>query len=85
MDRVRIGLFKAIPGTYFHDRFEGNPDRYPGIRRLRWDYRFARARYEYVPARDREYRRMKTRYLKLVHRINSRPLRDEAQVFEGLM
>lgn len=85
IDRVRLGLFKAIPGTYFYDRIEGNPKRYPGVKDLQWDHRFARAQFEYEPARDRAYRRAKTRYLKLIHRINSRRLRDEAQVFEGLM
>ena len=63
IDRIRLGLFKAIPGTLFHDRYVENPARYPGIRKLRWDYRFARAQYEYEPARDRAYRRAKTRYL----------------------
>ena len=85
VDRVRLGLFKAIPGTIFQQRYDEQPSRYPGVKNLEWDERFARARFEYEPARTRRYRVAKTRYLKLIHEMNSRELRNEAQVFEGLM
>jgi anaerobic magnesium-protoporphyrin IX monomethyl ester cyclase len=85
LDRVRLGLFKAIPGTRFHDLYEKAPARYPGLTRFEWDFRYARARYQYEPAKSRPYRKSKTRLLSLVHQINRQPLRGGAEVFDGLM
>jgi anaerobic magnesium-protoporphyrin IX monomethyl ester cyclase len=85
IDRVRVGLFKPIPGSGFQERYDGKPSRYPGITRMDWDFRYARAEYDYEPARDRGYRSAKTRLLKLIHDINRRPLPAQAQVFDGLM
>ncbi len=53
VDRVRLGLFKPIPGTPFQQRYDGAPSRFPGVSNFEWDYRYARANYEYDPARDR--------------------------------
>ena len=85
LDRVRISRFKVIPGTRFHEMYDRSPQLYPGIPEIEWDFRRARARYHYVPAMERGYRRSKARLLRLVHRINRRPLRLEARVFDGLM
>jgi anaerobic magnesium-protoporphyrin IX monomethyl ester cyclase len=85
VDRVRVGLFKPIPGSGFQERYDGKPSRYPGVTRMDWDFRYARAEYDYEPARDRGYRRAKTRLLGLIHDINRRPLPAGAQVFDGLM
>jgi len=82
---VRLSRLKAIPGTRFQERWDADPSRYPGIRDLQWNHRFARAAYAYTPAHDADYRAAEVQLLKLVHGINRKPLRDGAQVFDGLM
>ena len=84
-DRVRPARFKAIPGTRFEELYNNRPARFNGIDVIEWDYRFARAAYEYKPAVDKDYRKTKRRILGLVHQINSKPLRDSAVQFDGLM
>lgn len=84
-DRIRLGLFKAIPGTRFAELYDRRPSRFDGLTHFRWDDRYARASYRYQPSLDRSYRRAKTRVLRLVHEINRRPLRPGAEAFDGLM
>jgi hypothetical protein len=45
----------------------------------------ARAHYRYAPAAERAYRRSANRLLSMVYEINRKPLRDGAEVFDGLM
>ncbi len=84
-DRVRPARFKAIPGTRFHKLYQQRPDRYQGMTHVAWDYRFARASYQYKPATEPAYRHVKQQVLGLIHTINSKPLRDDARQFDGLM
>ena len=85
LDRVRIGRFKPIPGTLFDKQLARKPALFPGLSGVNWNFRYGRGSYEYVPARARNYRRMKSRILDVIHQINSRPLPDEARMFNGLM
>jgi radical SAM superfamily enzyme YgiQ (UPF0313 family) len=85
LDRIRLSRFKAIPATPFHARYARSSERFPELRRFAWNFRFARAHYEYGPAREAGYRRATTRLLGLVHEINRRPLRPGAEIFDGLM
>jgi radical SAM superfamily enzyme YgiQ (UPF0313 family) len=85
LDRVRLGLFKAIPGTRFHELYEKRPARYASVTHFKWDFRYGRASYQYEAAKDRTYRREKTRLLNFVHHLNRQPLRGGAEVFDGLM
>lgn len=85
LDRVRLSRFKAIPGTRFHDMYGRDPNRFPSISRLDWNYRYARASYQQPSTGDRSYRRSKAKLLRLVHSINRQPLRHDANVFDGLM
>jgi anaerobic magnesium-protoporphyrin IX monomethyl ester cyclase len=85
IDRVKLSKFKAIPGTAFQERIEKKPQKYPSVVGLEWDYVFARGKFLFRPPELAEYRREKARLLKLVHAINSKPLMDEAQQFNGLM
>lgn len=55
------------------------------MKNFAWDYRYARASYEYTSATDRRYRQAKRRLLQLIHDINRKPLRDDAVQFDGLM
>lgn len=85
IDRVKLSRFKAIPGTAFETRMARRPEKYPNVIQPEWDYRYARARYQYPAARDLAYRRAKVNLLKVVHKINRKPLMDSAQQFNGLM
>jgi anaerobic magnesium-protoporphyrin IX monomethyl ester cyclase len=85
LDRVRLSKFKPIPGTAFQARFDADPRAFPGIRELRWNPQRGRASYVYAPGGDPNYRAAKRRLLRIVHRINRKPLRDGAHQFDGLM
>jgi anaerobic magnesium-protoporphyrin IX monomethyl ester cyclase len=85
LDRVNVAPFKAIPGTRFHELLDRHPERYSDLRGFTWNHRYGRAHFRYAPSADREYRRAKARLSRLVHRINSRPLRRDAEPFMGLM
>lgn len=84
-DRIKLSKFKAIPGTGFHERIERKPHKFPSITRFQWDFLLARARFVFRPPQLAQYRRSKARLIKLVHRINRKPLMDEAQQFNGIM
>lgn len=85
LDRVRPARFKAIPGTRFERLYHKRPGRFPGIEIKAWDYQLARAEYRNVNGGDRTYRRLKREILGIIHAINSKPLRDDARQFDGLM
>jgi radical SAM superfamily enzyme YgiQ (UPF0313 family) len=85
LDRISLARFKAIPGTRFHEFYERTPERYRDLLDFAWNLRYGRAHYQYADASHRSHRRSTARLLKLVHRINSKPLRHEAQPFMGLM
>ncbi|MGH3023327.1 MAG: B12-binding domain-containing radical SAM protein [Gaiellaceae bacterium] len=85
LDRVRLSRFKVIPGTRFEEFYRRRPERYGSMTRFRWNYRFARAAYTYEEAKRRSYRKAKADMLRFVYRINKKPLRAGAEVFDGLM
>ena len=85
LDRVRLSRFKAIPGTRFETFCRRRPERYKTMTGFRWNYRYARASYTYEEAKRRPYRKAKAEMLGFVYRINRKPLRARAEVFDGLM
>ena len=85
LDRVRLSRFKAIPGTRFEAFYRRRPERYKTMTGFRWNYRYARASYTYEEAKRRPYRKAKAEMLRFVYRINKKPLRAGAEVFDGLM
>jgi radical SAM superfamily enzyme YgiQ (UPF0313 family) len=85
LDRVRLSLFKAIPGTRFDRENQRRPEAFLGLVKLEWDHRLARGHYRYTPASARAYRRAKARVLDAIHEINRRPLRPGVEMFDGLM
>lgn len=85
LDRIRPARFKAIPGTRFERLYHKRPGRFQGIEVKAWDYQLARAEYQNENGHDKAYRQMKREILGLIHTINSKPLRDEARQFDGLM
>lgn len=84
-DRIRLARFKPIPGTRFSRLHEKRPGRFAGIRNFNWNYRHARASYEYQPATDKAYRKAKRELLGVIHTINRKPLKQVAEQFDGLM
>ena len=84
-DRIRLSRFKAIPGTRFDTLYTKRPSRFSSIKNFHWDYRYARAAYEYPDSTDKYYRRAKRALLQIIHTINQQPLRDDAVQFDGLM
>jgi radical SAM superfamily enzyme YgiQ (UPF0313 family) len=85
LDRISMSRFKVIPGTAFHRQYERHPDRYRDLTHFKWHFGDGRAHYRYKPAAARDYRRAKADLLRLVHRINRKPLRGGADVFTGVM
>jgi anaerobic magnesium-protoporphyrin IX monomethyl ester cyclase len=85
LDRISMARFKAIPGTRFHEFYERTPERYRDLLDFSWNPRYGRAHYQYAHASQRSHRRSTAHLIRLVHRINSKPLRHEAQPFMGLM
>lgn len=55
------------------------------MKNFKWDYKLARGLYQYKPPRDTEYRRQKNKLLTQVYAINKKPLRNDAQQFNGMM
>jgi radical SAM superfamily enzyme YgiQ (UPF0313 family) len=85
LDRICMNRFTPLPGTRFHELYERAPARFTGLTNLKWDFRLRRGEYRYTPASDRAYRKAKARLLHSVYRVNSKPLRRGAGVFDGLM
>lgn len=85
LDRIRMNRFTPLPGTRFHELHDRAPERFPGVTDLNWDFELRRGEYRYTPASARAYRKAKTRLLQAVYRINRRPLKPLAEVFDGLM
>ncbi len=86
LDRVRFNDFTLHTGTpiwkAMTDKATEGDVALDVIRRL--DAR-ARAEYRNREPKDRAYRHAKARALRVVYQINSRPLRDAARQFDGLM
>jgi anaerobic magnesium-protoporphyrin IX monomethyl ester cyclase len=85
LDRIRFSNFQLLLGTPIQQAISarGGADDNLAIRRI--EDGLALARYRRRITRDRAYRAAKARVLQAVHRINSRPLRDSARQFDGLM
>ncbi len=85
LDRVRLSKFKPLPETPFDRIYKKAPERMPNLSLFKWDYQLARGLYRYHPPKARAYRKAKNQLLNIVHRINSKALRDDAKEFNGMM
>lgn len=85
LDRVRINRFNVLVGTRFATEYARQPEAFPSLVDLDWEYRFARSSYRFLPAEQPDYRSAMARLLKAVYRINRKPLKEEARVFDGVM
>jgi radical SAM superfamily enzyme YgiQ (UPF0313 family) len=91
LDRVRFNAFTVHVGTPIWNaittkaKAEQGLAGHHGLEVTRLDYRRARVEYRNLESRTAAYRRAKARALKVVYQINSRPLRDTARQFDGLM
>ncbi|AGL20834.1 radical SAM protein [Actinoplanes sp. N902-109] len=84
LDRISMSPFKAIPGTRFARRHDDDPTRFPDLRDLKWEAGQATATFRHEPPAPRAYRKERAKVLNLVHRINSRDLRNQALEFDGV-
>jgi anaerobic magnesium-protoporphyrin IX monomethyl ester cyclase len=91
LDRVRFNAFTVHVGTPIWNAITEKAEAGQGLAGdhglevTRLDHRRARVDYRNVESRTTAYRRAKARALEVVHQINSRPLRDTARQFDGLM
>lgn len=84
-DRIRLSKFKPLPDTPFDRIYNKAPQKFPYFSNLKWDYRLARGLYRYKPPNTLAYRKAQKQLLDIVYKINSRPLRDNAKEFNGMM
>ncbi len=85
LDRVRLNRFNVLVGTRFATEYRRNPDAFPSLVDLEWEYRHARSSYRFLPSETEGYRRAMRRLLRSVHAVNRKPLKEEARVFDGVM
>ena len=85
LDRVRFNEFNLLQETPIYKEMAHRHDSNGGFAIIGMNTRKALATYRNRPTESREYRRAKSRVLKLVHQINRKPLRPVAQQFDGLM
>lgn len=85
LDRIRFNDFSIQENTPIWNAVFADISAYPGIRVTGKSARHATARYVNVETCSPSYRRAKKRALAAVFAINRRPLRPEAQMFDGLM
>jgi radical SAM superfamily enzyme YgiQ (UPF0313 family) len=85
LDRVRLNPFNVLVGAHFTKEQAKNPQAYPDLVDLTWEYRYARARYRYLPAETSTYRRALPRLLRAIHSVNRKPLKELAREFDGVM
>lgn len=83
--RVRLSRFAALPATKFAEMYDRRPASFAALEHFRWIPGEARAEYYYAPGIEKPYRREKRRVLRHIYEINSRPLPDEAAMFNGIM
>lgn len=85
LDRLRFNEFSILENTPVWNAVFDREQGMPGIRITGRDSLHARARYVNEDSSSAAYRRAKARVLGIVYAINRRPLRPEAQMFDGLM
>lgn len=85
VERIPVYRFQIMSGTHFAQRLNRSPKRYPSLSEITPSHRFAQIGHRYAETADSKYRAAISRLLKVVHGINRKPLRPNAQDFEGVM
>jgi len=85
IERINLNRFLIMSGTRIAHRLERNPGRFPNVTGVTSNHRLAQVGHDYALSADRSYRSAMSRVLKIVHRINRKPLRPAARDFEGVM
>jgi anaerobic magnesium-protoporphyrin IX monomethyl ester cyclase len=85
LDRVRCNAFSILEDTPVWNAVHAGDERYPAIRLLGKDAKAGKAQFVNTEIGSKDYRRARSRVLRAVFAINRRELRQEAQVFDGLM
>jgi hypothetical protein len=83
LDRVRFNDFSVLENTpIWHQVHAGST---PGMKIIAPQPTLGKVRYQNLGTQGREYRRANARLLQAVYSINRRRVRQEAQVFDGMM
>lgn len=85
LERVPLYRFTLNHGTLFEQQLRRRPEQFPTLTHLRPDPRVAVIPHHYTETEDPAYRRGIRRLLRVVHRINRKPLLPSARDFEGVM
>jgi anaerobic magnesium-protoporphyrin IX monomethyl ester cyclase len=85
IERVMLNRFQIMTGARIHRLLEARGDHYPAVTQLTVNHRLAQVDHHYSVTEQSDYRRAVTRLLGAVHAINSKPLREDAREFEGVM
>lgn len=86
IERLSIGRFQIMSGTRFAHLVEKDlRGRYAQITDVVPNHKLAQFEHQYAQTADPKYRRSMMRLLDIVHRINRRPIGEDARDFEGVM
>ncbi len=85
IERIPIYRFQIMTGTRFAQRLERKPQRFNGLGEITLDHRHGQIGHEYSETANPRYRSSISNLLRIVHKINRKPLRPSARDFEGVM
>ena len=85
IERIKLNRLQIKSGTQFAKVVARKSGRFPDIAVQAENHQQAHVYHHFKPTEDLEYRRSISRLLKIVHRINRKPLANAASDFEGVM
>ncbi|KAA3662090.1 MAG: radical SAM protein [Chloroflexi bacterium] len=85
IERVALNRFQLITGTPIHRSLENHNDQHPQLSRFVPNHQQAQISYQNEIHKFRDYRHQVWRIIKLVQKINRRPLKPVAEPFLGVM
>jgi len=85
IDRIRFNELAILEGTPLHREATGTNSQFAQLRIIKRDEKNAIVRYSNSAITTRSYRKAMRRVLAAVYKINRRPVRIEAQAFDGVM
>lgn len=85
LDRVVLNRFQIITGSPFHRALEHQPKAGAGMTQLTYNHGQAQISHHYTQTERRAYRAAIHELIRVVHRINRRPLASPSRAFEGVM
>ena len=84
LDRIHMSPFQALPRYPIRPPSRRGPEQTWGPDRPAMEPRRGSATFRHTPSSPRAYRRQRTQVLNILHRINAKPLRNQALEFDGV-